>query len=946
MNALKHLRFISQAYKHLPGKHDQRKHGRDGGGGSGSGSGGSVALQTYVDGLKEMETEYANFTESVKTAYENGNQQASYQWQNTYAKQFGESHRAQGAAISNMSYDEQDRAYDALPKPVANHIQYASAVSFALYGNPDLRMRAARDLMALESSDDPDPAVRWELANKFEDIVRPKFVVGTYKNGPVTALRPDNGLDVFKPFQYLSLERRLIEAENYGALDARRKFGNSDTLSAQIEFATQQQFIYAFTGLHTSQRTDNIAGAMIQSTLRQVGPNAGKPLPEQFWPAGVKPPEPQPEIVRRLNNEYQTTQFNFTIGTHDQHPNVYTDANGRRYMQLYRGEKLAFDTPMQPWTQNRGVALNFAAPHFESEAAAKGLPWVLRNGYVPQEYIFTSHLSQQWNTRYANESEFLVLGAYGQDVQPSRVVNDKIPVTKIDYTEFFYDNVQLTKTKAYDGFISRLKHLPGKHNQASHGRKRGGSGASGSASDTITIEDIEARRKRNYNVDPDLQTDMFGNAIEETPTPTPTVQETPAPAPAPTKPRLAKYADVAEVLKATGIDVTGSGGGDSYIRAKTYDAVKGDLDALYTEVTEFAHATQSYRDAEYAKGFPTREQRLQMHAYLEIEGEGIATRISDTHRQMKQKLIDPLNAEQEIHYQELKRVNSAMLNWESKNPKRPSSDFPEWEALKKAQSEYMRLGTEILNTQNALNELTLAVSREAYRSSVPAIMPTLPKSSKSSGDMPGSMEATRRGYEDFAEYAYTGIDYDTAVSINEFKTRTKSGNVFGYFSRKGAVSYARATIDVSKDGVFAIALNKDMNHYATAVHEATHVFDDIKPGMYETTSTIYQVQGDSAATYIRPQSGSTPTSARYSSSATMPYPYMKQMYYMTSSFDNDGTRTIPNQQRIYGMEFNSVMSEMIIGVQTMKIPNYQVARVEDIYANPNLVGFWYANMHH
>lgn len=946
MNALKHLRFISQAYKHLPGKHDQRKHGRDGGGGSGSGSGGSVAYQSYVDGLKEMETRYANFTQSVGVAYADGDQQFSNEMQRFYAKQFGTSHRAQGAAISNMTYDEQDRAYDALPKPVTNHIEYASAVSFALYGNPGLRMRSARDLMALESSDDPDPAVRWELANKFEDIVRPKFVVGNDKYGPITALRPDNGLDVFKPFQYLSLERRLIEAEKYGALDARRKFGNSDTLPAQIEFETQQAFIYSFTGLHTSQRTDNIAGAMIQSTLRQVGPNAGKPLPDQFWPAGVKPPEPHPEIVRRLNNEYQTTQFNFTIGIHDQHPNVYTDANGRRYVQLYRGEKLAVDTPMQPWSQDRGVAFGFMA----ESVLTQNRPWLLRNGFVPQEYIFTSHLSQQWNTRYANESEFLVLGAYGQDVQPSRVetkrINPESQRILTEYTEMFYDDVQLTKTKAYYGLISRLKHLPGKHNQASHGRKRGGSGGSGSASDTIAIEDAESRRKRNYNVDPNLQTDMFGNAIEETPTPTPTLNETPAPSPAPTKPRLAKYADVAEVLKAAGIDVSGSGGGDSYVRAKTYDAVKGDLDALYTEVTEFAHATQSYRDAEYAKGFPTREQRLQMHAYLEIEGEMIATRIRDAHQQMKQKLSASLQAEQDKIDNEYRKLSLAMHDWQQKNPNRPYTDAPEYDAYSQVQKESMRLSYEILKTQNALNELTLAVSREAYRSSVPAIMPALPKESKSSGDMPGAMEAVRRGYEDFAEYAYTGVDYDTAVSIKEFRTRTKSGNVLGYFSRKGSVSYARATIDIDKDGIYAIALNKDMNHYATAVHEATHVFDDIKPNMYETTSTIYQVQGDSAATYIRPQSGSTPTSTRYTSSATMPYPYMKQLYYMTSSFDNDGTRTVPNRQRIYGMEFNSVMSEMIIGVQTMQIPNYQVARVEDIYANPNLVGFWYANMHH
>lgn len=937
MNALKHLRFISQAYKHLPGKHNQQKHGRDGGGGSGSGSGESVALQEYRSINQEMQNLYSNTEQAVQYAHQIYDDSFSMSQQSLYAIEFGQLHRQQGAAISNMSYDEQDRAYDELPKPPYNHMQYASAVSFALYGNPSLRMRVARDLMKLESSDDSDPVVRWEKSQASELLFRPTFSVSSVTGGIAFALRPDDGLDVFKPFQYLSLERRLIEAENYGN-QVGKVVGDRDTFASHIEYETQQRFISLFTGLHTSQRTDNIAGAMIQTTLRQIGPNAGKPLPDQFWPAGVKPPEPQPEIVRRLNNEYQTTQFNFTIGTHDQHPNVYTDANGRRYVQLYRGEKLAVDTPMQPWTQNRGVAMNFMGSVQSGTA-------LLRNGFVPQEYIFMSHLSQQWNTRYTNESEFLVLGAYGQDVQPLRAERKPIVENGTQtYTEFFYDDVQLTKTKAYDGLISRLKHLPGKHDQSSHGRKRGGSGGSGSASDTISIEDVESRRKRNYNVDPDLQTDMFGNAIEETPTPTPTVDETPTPAPA--KPRLAKYADVAEVLKATGIDVTGSGGGDSYIRAKTYDAVKGDLDALYTEVTEFAHATQSYRDAEYAKGFPTREQRLQMHAYLEIEGEGIATRIRDAHQQMKQKVTGTLQAELDKIDKEYRKLSLAMHDWQVKNPKRPYTDAPEYDAYSQVQKESMRLTYEISKAQNALNELTLAVSREAYRSSVPAIMPTLPKSSKSSGDMPGSMEATRRGYEDFAEYAYTGLDYDSAVSISEFKTRTKSGNVLGYFSRKGSVSYARATIDVSKDGVFAIALNKDMNHYATAVHEATHVFDDIKPGMYETTSTIYQVQGDSAATYIRRQSGSTPTSARYSSSATMPYPYMKQMYYMTSSFDNDGTRTIPNQQRIYGMEFNSVMSEMIIGVQTMNIPNYQVARVEDIYANPNLVGYWYANMHH
>lgn len=52
------------------------------------------------------------------------------------------------------------------------------------------------------------------------------------------------------------------------------------------------------------------------------------------------------------------------------------------------------------------------------------------------------------------------------------------------------------------GIIHRLKHLPGKHNQSSHGRKRGGSG-SGSVIDLS----VEARKKP---VVADGQLDMFG----------------------------------------------------------------------------------------------------------------------------------------------------------------------------------------------------------------------------------------------------------------------------------------------------------------------------------------------------------------------------------------------------------------------------------------------------
>lgn len=931
MNTLKHLRFISQAYKHLPGQHDQRKHGRDGGGGSGGGSGSeSVALQAYRQSLDNMQFEYDQRKQQVQSAYTNGDRDMMMFHQRMYAQAFATEHRRQGAAISNMSYDEQNRIYDDLPKPPYNHMQYASAVSFALYGNPDLRMRVARDLMKLESPDDPDPTIRWEKAQASELLFRPQFDVGSDKYGVIFVDRPDKGaLDVFKPFQHLSLERRLIEAENYGALDARRKYGNSDTLPAQIEFATQQAFINSFTGLHTSLRTDNIAGAMIQTTLRQIGPNAGKPLPDQFWPAGVKPPEPQPEIVRRLNNEYQTTQFNFTIGIHDQHPNVYTDANGRRYVQLYRGEKLAVDTPMQPWSQDRGVAFGFMA---NSTAANK--PLLLRNGFVPQEYIFTSHLSQLWNTRYTNESEFLVLGAYGQDVQPSRA--DRKPMSEtilIEYTELFYDDVQLTKTKAYDGLISRLKHLPGKHNQSSHGRKRGGSGGSGSASDTIAIEDTESRRKRNYNVDPDLQTDMFGNAIEETPTPTPTpTVDTPVPA----KPRLAKYADANEVLKAAGIDV------DSNYNPVVYDMFKDDLDILYTDVTMFAYDAQSYRDSAYATGFPTPELRTQVHRELAQRGEQIATRIRDKHAEMQQRLIAERGnyAEAESRYNALSKELEEHLRQFG-----TASSFPKLKEMGDASAEYSRIKGAYLGYENALNGMTLAIAREAFRSSMPAIMPTLPNPVSSPDDKPGSLVSVRKAYSEFAEYAYTGIDYDSSLSIGIFTTRANK-NIAGSWSRKGVLSYQNATITQESRGKFTIALDQDISHYAVTMHEATHLFDDLKPGMYERTAEIYMKSGDAKATYERKQKGSTPRGERYASTSTMPYPYMKQMYYMTSSFDNDGSRTRPNRQRIYGTEFNSVMSEMILGMETRVMFGMERSEVGRVYGNPNLVGFWYANMHH
>lgn len=469
-----------QRLKHMPGKHNQKKHGRDGGGGSG---GGSSAVGAFRAVEKQMSNLVAETTQAIHGAINDNDYTAVVPIQERYKNEFGPMWREQGKAISQMSDAEQNKLYDEIKSvwPPLDHQMYATAVSFSLYGNPDLRMRAARDLVGLDTdyiNSEPDAVRRWERQQEVEKLKRPVFTGPT--GSPVQEIK--NPMDLYKPFMYLSIEKRLIDAEKMAQVVSKRNFPNAtdEEMATHIAVETQNQFIRNFTSTHTSQRTDNIAGAMIQDTVAQVGPNAGKKLPSQFWPDGVKPPRPNPEIVQRLETEYRNTQFAFQLGAHDQNPALHRGSDGELYLKLARGEKLAFDTPMQPWSQERGVAENFAF-------TGKDNP-VLRDGFVPVKYVLTSHLSTNWFTRYANEAEYLILGAFGQDYTPVMSIEDPdsfIPTTVATYNS----NIVMTpinRSTTTKSYIQRLKHLPGKHNQGNHGKKRGG-GGSASVGESVVI---------------------------------------------------------------------------------------------------------------------------------------------------------------------------------------------------------------------------------------------------------------------------------------------------------------------------------------------------------------------------------------------------------------------------------------------------------------------------
>ena len=325
-----------------------------------------------------------------------------------------------------MSDEEQNAVYDALIQRLSkygNNVdqmqlsdqendQLASdceaVMSLALYGNPELRMRAIQQISSNDvfkiqrkyhfPGDSNDPSTRRSA----------RSIVG---DRDVNSIR-----DVA---QYYSLEHRLNLAHQHIVIPTNDEYGkplpknhlafeilsgpsktidsyNANLLTMPIFDLFMLNFFYT----HTSQNTSNILGAAIQQAMSQVGPNAQIPNIPSLYPPGVTPPRPHPEIVRYLQAWYEKTQQELQ----------------RSEIELYSGGSSFSNTgiPMGPWSESKFTAQRFAYGTRTTNGA-------LNHGFVPRKYIF-AHYMQPFFLSHFGEREFLVLetaalqnGTYTED---------------------------------------------------------------------------------------------------------------------------------------------------------------------------------------------------------------------------------------------------------------------------------------------------------------------------------------------------------------------------------------------------------------------------------------------------------------------------------------------------------------------------------------------------
>ena len=445
--------------KHLPGKHNQADHGRKGRGGA---SGGGAALgtvdhtlQTIKNADKTLQAEIARISK-VDVKYPD--------------------------YIDPESWDARSFKYDQVEKPVRGAIQdrydtIAVSVSHL----------SANDQAALLASHGTDGGVVYSIANY----------------GATPELRMQAGRELRK------LDEQQISMGKHGSIAVPHDEMYNHWKENSLDYIADSGLIdvgkYVIEQ-HVAGNIRGLLGAHTQTALSYIGPNASVPREDipSFYKPGIKPPPPNPKVVAALNETYQQTQ-------------KMLSENGTTERELFRGGVIAPGIAMEPWSTSRETANGFAQPEGS----------ILRQRTIPAPYIFAASDTTRGFGSQAHETENMILGAavkrdFGLDdrisikrtrytgtgflregvdeiEQPTVFVRkmwddatSDTPQKGFDYERPYdiYYNYRIksadTRTKAIEErrmIIARLKHLPGKHDQSSHGRK-GPAGSAGRAAYT------------------------------------------------------------------------------------------------------------------------------------------------------------------------------------------------------------------------------------------------------------------------------------------------------------------------------------------------------------------------------------------------------------------------------------------------------------------------------
>lgn len=424
--ALLKRRASAKRYKHLPGQHNQQAHGRSGRGGGGAGGSKSVAqfnawnereIAKIEDIYRTFEDreEYITTPEERKTiarAIRNALVDTKYyksppndQLLDDHINNFiqdsqsllltpdemiligtnpniqdaltagskmelvealvRQHYNEQRIRLSNIDAEGQQQILDGIKsKSERTPWDYDTVAGLSIYANPQTRWESIELLV-----NDPDSRNDRYVSKRFEEF---DFTQEDYVADTTGGYSLQNAYDVMK---FYSLDYRLYE---------------STVLSSVPESQQLSQFMQKFTYTHSSENTSNVLGAQIQQAVSMIGPNAGGKYPS-FYPRGIKPPEPNPEVIRLLNEQYQATQQRYASA-------------GVTEIALYRGQKpqFAMGIPMGPWSDQRPVAIGFA------NTGDSRNPGILNSAKMPVQYILMDHTDPNFRTQYATEYEFLI----------------------------------------------------------------------------------------------------------------------------------------------------------------------------------------------------------------------------------------------------------------------------------------------------------------------------------------------------------------------------------------------------------------------------------------------------------------------------------------------------------------------------------------------------------
>jgi hypothetical protein len=359
------------SHKHLPGKHDQRKHGRDGG--SGSGSGGNVSSDTLPVEVDKLIEEY-NAVE----------RRGIFEARDYLSKGVIEDDAGGVVVISAEEYfhsrfgtlTPKDRSYyEKRRKPLIGNeitLTFSRNDEFEQINKQSLELVSnfseSQQMQLLKRNNVHMNIILAQIGTpRVRDMARQQLQGQQFIDNPEIILRGGRKITV----KLSQNQRTPLDIATNSSID-------------YMADGDYNSFVRTFIKTYSSQTPKGLLGASLNVAVSQIGPNMGNPT-ITFYPEGVKPPEPHPKVIQYLNQLYDETQQRLTSES----------------TVLYRTTSIQLGIPLESWTTSESTARRFLDEQYDDY-------FVLWKSSVDSRYILANHITHPYFV-YA-ESEYLVLG--------------------------------------------------------------------------------------------------------------------------------------------------------------------------------------------------------------------------------------------------------------------------------------------------------------------------------------------------------------------------------------------------------------------------------------------------------------------------------------------------------------------------------------------------------